>query len=197
MTPLLVLLAVATAGLGAPSNTTPEEPSGDSQPASLAGWKARHQREGTTPEAALKIWFDALFLYMEPATRDLGRQVLQHLTLPLRDRADWDRLPSNRTFSDRLKDPAYGHIFRSYAEGTSPDNGYRMEPTDYRLGLAGSERDRYGRGWRLLLVSSGADNPRPVYLKKSTSSGLWYVDGFANVYVGVRPPRGPDEERFE
>jgi hypothetical protein len=163
----------------------------------LEVWKQRHAEEGKTPEGAIKLWFDALYLSLDPATRQLGRDLLQYLTIPLRDDDQWHRRPSNQTFVSRLDDHRYHHIFRSYAEGATPENGYSLDPTSYSLQIAGSERDKYGRGWKILLVSSGADNPRPVYLKQSTTSDLWYVNSYANVYVGIRAPKLPDTEEFE
>ncbi len=168
----------------------------DGTPADLEGWKQRHSELGKTPEGALKLWFDAVFLCLDPARRELGRQVLQELSLPLRNDDTWYHRPSNRTFVTRLEDSSYHHIFRSYAKGTAPENGYAMDPGDYQLRIEGSQRDAHGRGWRLLLVSSGADNPRPVYLRQSDKTGLWYVDGYGNVYVGIRPPQEEGAETF-
>jgi hypothetical protein len=163
----------------------------------LADWKQRHQQLGASPEGAIKLWFDAVFLACDPETRDLGREVLQYLTVPFKDDPQWYRRPSASTFASRLEDPRHHHIFRSYVKGATPENGYTIDRTGYSLHIAGSERDQYGRGWKLLLASSGADSPRPVYLRQSTKSGLWFVDSFANVYVGVRAPQSPDEERFQ
>lgn len=158
---------------------------------------ARHEREGTTPEGAMKLWFDAVFLYMDPATRAVGQQALAYLTIPLKaDAAQWPRRPANGTFRERLEAERHHHIFRSYARGTSPENGYAMTPEDYALDVVISQRDPYERGWALHLRSSGADNPRPVYLKQSTKTGLWFVDAFNNTYVGVRAPKDPDVEEF-
>jgi hypothetical protein len=181
-----------------------QEASPDSEQADTAAvgdllevWKQRHAEDGKTPEGAIKLWFDALYLSLDPATRQLGRDLLQYLTIPLKDDDQWHRRPSNQTFVARLDDPRYHHIFRSYAEGATPENGYSHDPTSYTLQIKGSERDQYGRGWKILLVSSGADNPRPVYLKQSTTSDLWYVSSYANVYVGIRSPKPADAEEFE
>lgn len=162
----------------------------------LQPWLARHAELGTTPDGALKLWFEGLFLYSDPASRDLGRRVLQHLTLPFKDDPTWDERPSNLLFAGRLRDPAFSHIFRSYAKGATPANGYAMDPVAFELEIRSSRSDAHGRGWRVLLASSGADSPRPVYLKQSSQSGLWFVDGFANVYVGVRPPQSPGAETY-
>lgn len=158
---------------------------------------AAHAESGTTPAGALKAWFDGVFLYLDEGTRDQGRVALAFLTIPFKDDPGWERRPSNATFVSRLKDPAHAHIFRSYAEGTSPGNGYAMDPADYRLAIVEEGDDAHGRGYRILLRSSGADNPRPVYLRRSTTTGLWYVSEFGNVYVGIRAPKDPGRETFE
>jgi hypothetical protein len=201
---IVVLLMVAVSWVTAfgqlrAQEATPVPEQAEIAPASdlLDAWKQRHQEEGKTPDGAIKLWFDALFMALDPATRELGRDLLQYLTVPLRDDDQWYRRPSNQTFVSRLDDPRYHHIFRSYAEGTTPENDYAVDPASYRLQIAGSERDQYGRGWKILLVSSGADSPRPVYLRQSTTSGLWFVNSYANVYVGIRPPRPAGTEVFE
>jgi hypothetical protein len=52
------------------------------------------------------------------------------------------------------------------------------------------------RGTQVYLRSSGADNPRTIYMKRSDQSGLWYVYSFDNVYVDVRKPVDPTKETF-
>ena len=71
-----------------------------------------------------------------------------------------------------------------------------MDPADFALRIHASRADAHGRGWQVQLASSGADSPRPVYLRQGSQSGLWLVDGFANVYLGIRPPQDPAAETF-
>ncbi len=164
--------------------------------AELATWKARHEACGAEPIEALKLWFEAVFLYLEPDSRDLGRGLLQYLTIPFKQDTSWDRRPSNGTFVARMKDARHHHIFRSYARDSLPENGYRLDPASWQLAVERSVEDPHGRGWTVAVRSSGADSARPVYLKKSTKTGLYFVDKHANVYVGVRPPQDPDAESF-
>jgi hypothetical protein len=185
---LLAVVFVAGAIAGQPS-----EPDRTAGVAEFGDWKKRHLEAGKTPEGALELWFEALFLYLEPESREVGRAGLQHLTISLRDDDGWERRPSSSRFVSRMRDPSHHHIFRSYAEGATPENGYAMDPESFQLRIEESSRDAHGRGWKVLLRSSGADNPRPVYLRRSTTSGLWFVDGFANVYVGIRPPASGEE----
>lgn len=162
----------------------------------LETWKARHEACGADPVATLKLWFEAVFLYQQSSQRELGRQLLQYLTIPFKPDPGWDRKPSNGTFVERLKNARHQHIFRSYAQGSRPENGYQLDPTDWQLAVERSGEDPHGRGWTVALRSSGADSARPVYLKQSSKTGLYFVDKHANVYVGIRPPQDPDAETF-
>lgn len=160
--------------------------------------KALHEEKGKTAEGALHVWFVALYQY---TSRNLdeyerGREGLSYLTIAFKDEKnkDWEGLNSYRTFVERCE--KYPHIFRSYAKGSSPQNGYRMDPSDFELTI-----DRIGtkdsRGTQVYLRSSGADNPRPVYMKQSTQTGLWYVNQFDNVYLDVKKVVDPSKETFE
>ncbi len=187
--PLVATLVLLGCAMAAAQDAAPAA-------ADLAPWLARHAELGRTPDGALQLWFEGAFLYADPATRDLGRRVLEHLTLPFKGDPTWDERPSNQLFASRLRDPAHHHIFRSYARGATPANGYAVDPAAFELRVRSSRADGHGRGWRVLLESSGADSPRPVYLRQGSDSGLWFVDGFANVYVGVRPPLTPGSESY-
>ncbi len=145
-------------------------------------WAARAHQAQATPEGALKMFFDAMFCYMNPCTRDEGRQMLASI---MHAGESWDRLPSNQTFVSRLKDESYHHIFRSFAKGSSPQNGYAMDADDYELCIT-SQRPESDY-LRVMLQSSGADAPRATWVKQYPD-GKWYVINNAGVYVGVRPP---------
>ncbi len=158
-------------------------------PSTYDEFAERHRQIGKVQAEVLRLWFDACFVYMNPETRDEGRRMLQHLTVPLRDFDDWDRETTNQNFVERLQKEEFQHIWRSYAIGAEPDNGYAMDPDDYQLRIAFDRADRFQRGWEIGLVSSGAPKTqRPVYLKRNVDDGLWYVSAFANLYVNVPPP---------
>ena len=81
------------------------------------------------------------------------------------------------------------YIARSYLVGASPGNGYRPDPPlrvrwrPHDTPSASPERVR------LMLLSAGADNPRPITLRRG-DDGLWTVDEASSIFVGVRPPGG-------
>ena len=78
-------------------------------------------------------------------------------------------------------------LARSYLVGASPGNGYRPAPPlrvrwrPHDTPSASPERVR------LMLLTSGADHPRPVTLRRG-DDGLWKVDECSSLFVGVRPP---------
>ena len=145
-------------------------------------FKARYQQEGRTPEGAVKLYFEAVFCYIDEATRAEGSKMLRyalHYDRPIEQ--------SNNlvTFVERLRDPEMQHIFRSFAAGTSPENDYRMSPDNFNLVVT---RKTQEQGYlRLFLRSSGADSPRPVWVKEF--DGLWYTINNSSTYLEVRPPK--------
>lgn len=157
----------------------------------------RHAAEGSTPEGAIALWITAC-LYVQsgdPVKEAHGVAALTELTLPFRDDPDWRKRPSNGTFTDRLKSDR--NVFRSYYKGARPENGYQADIEAYVVEVTRQEPGPDGKGLKVFIRSGGADSPRPVVVKKSTKSGLWYMEGFNNLYVGIRPVVDPDAERFE
>lgn len=189
MTSLLLLLACSSSPTT--SEAPPAEPRAEAAPAVQSALLARHPTEGRTPEGALRLWLEACLLWN--TDEDSAKAALQYLTVPLKEHPDWPGLNSNHTFVERLTHAP--HIFRSYARGTSPTGGYAL-PDDWELDVV-EVKDKDARGTPVVLRSSGADNPRPVYLRQSSQTGLWYVDNWANVYVDIRPPVDPGVETFE
>jgi hypothetical protein len=163
---------------------------------SFEALRDEHARSASTPEQALRLWLLATVQYtsQDAAERERGKQGLSYLTIPFKDQPNWERAPSNRFFTDRLTSKPY--IFYSYAKGTSPQNGYALNIASFEPNIARSQPDSHGRGHMLAVQSSGADSARPVYLKKSDQSGLWFVSEFNNLYVDIRPPVDPNKETF-
>lgn len=164
-------------------------------PKSLDELKARHADQGKTPEGALKLWFDAVLVSTDPANGETGPAMIGYLTVPYKDQQHWYRLSTARTFVERIQQKPY--IFKSYAKGATPANGYAMDPNDYQLDITSSKQDDHGRGWAIAVKSGGADSARKVYLRQSTSTGLYYVDTFNSLFVDVRSPVDPNQETFK
>lgn len=146
-------------------------------------FQTRYRQHATTPEGALKLYFDAVFCYLPESTRPEASKMLRHAMhsdLPI------ERSPVYATFVQRLRDPASHHIFRSFAQGASPDNGYSMSLQDFKLTVLDQRQE--ADYTKVFLQSMGADNPRPVWVKQF-DDGLWYTINNASTYVQVRPPR--------
>ncbi|WP_298779117.1 hypothetical protein [uncultured Fretibacterium sp.] len=151
-------------------------------PQNYQEFKARYQQEGRTPEGAVKLYFEAVFCYIDEATRAEGSKMLRyalHYDRPI------EQSYNLTTFVERLRDPEMHHIFRGFAEGTSPENDYRMSPDNFNL-VVGKKVQEQGY-LRVFLQNSGADSPRSVWMKEF--DGLWYMINNAGTYVQVRPPK--------
>ena len=145
-------------------------------------FKERYQEEGQTIEGAAHLYFEAVFCYLNKKTRAEGGKMLRYA---MRLHKPLEQSQNYRTFIDRLKDPSYHHIFRSFAVGTSPENSYEMSPDDFELEMVSQkEEDTFTH---LYLQSSGADSPRSIWMEEH--DGLWYTINNASTYVQVREPQ--------
>lgn len=159
-------------------------------PKTYKEFKARYQTEAKTYKGAIKLYFDAVFAYINKETRTEGGKMLRY---SLRSELPIDRSTFYATFADRLKDPAWHEVFRSFAEGSSPENNYAMDPDDYELVFTG-QVTREVDYLRVFLESSGADSPRAVWVKKF-DDGLWFVINNAATYVQVKPGKAEIDRR--
>lgn len=157
-------------------------------PANFGEFKSRCQTASRSPEGAVKMYFDAVFCYLDPGRRTEASKMLRYI---MHADARWESSQKYVTFARRLKDPSCHYIFRSFAAGTSPQNGYRMSPEKYSLVFSGTSRE--ADYVRVFLISSGSDSRRIVWVKKY-QDGLWYVINNADTYLKVRDPArsGPD-----
>ena len=151
------------------------------RPVTFQAFKERYQTVGTSPEGAVRMYFDAIYSYIDPARKTEGAKMLRY---SMHERKGWEGSPALATFMSRLKNPAYHYIFRSFAEGTSPENSYAMDPDNYRLmfNFTRQETDYVA----ISIWSSGADNPRLLQVKQF-EDGLWYMTNNHGTYSEVRP----------
>ena len=151
-------------------------------PRNYQEFKARYQQEGRTPEGAVKLYFEAVFCYIDEATRAEGSKMVRyalHYDRPI------EQSYNLATFVERLRDPEMHYIFRGFAEGTSPENDYRMSPDNFNLVVTRKVQEQ---GYlRVFLHHSGADSPRVVWMQEF--DGLWYMINNASTYVQARPPK--------
>jgi hypothetical protein len=157
-------------------------------PTSVEEFDKRYAEEGKTPEGALKLWFDGIFLYHDKGTRPLGVHILTETTAEFAGASDWEGRSSAATFVTRMRNAADMQIFRSYAKGATPDNNYAIDLKSYELNIMSSGADQYSEEHAVRLISGGADNPRTVHMSQNPKTGLWRVQRFSSVYLGVRKP---------
>lgn len=83
--------------------------------------------------------------------------------------------PSFRSFiSDRLTDKEYKPF--SFFEGATPKNEYKPD-MPYTITVSSNPYSFDEENWAIMYVqSSGADEPRPVKLRKKPSTGQWFVN---------------------
>lgn len=166
----------------APAVSSYSAPSYYGLPKNYSEFRDRCQAACQTPEGAAKMYFDAVFCYMDKAKRSEASKMLRFI---MHADANWERSPYYSTFVERLRDKRHHHIFRSFAEGTSPENDYGMSPESYQLMIGECVPEQ---GYvRLFLYSSGSDSARPIWVKQY-DDGLWYVINNAGTYSGVREP---------
>lgn len=93
--------------------------------------------------------------------------------------------------SDRFMDGKFFKV-NSYFEGATPANNY-TPALPYRVKISSNPYSFQNEGWATLyLHSGGADNPRPVKLRKKPSTGQWFVVEIQ--YLGdVRTPVAEDK----
>ena len=151
-------------------------------------FKARYQTEGKTMEGAAHLYFEAVFGYLNEKTRPEASKLLRYamyLSMPLEQSSNY------RTFVNRMKDPGFHYIFRSFAAGTSPENSYAMSPDKFKLNFVSKRQE--SDFYHLFLRSTGADSPRSMWMQKK--DGLWYVINNASTYAEVRAPKSALDAR--
>lgn len=184
---LLFLMSICLAPCAVSAAPQGSAVSSQGLPTTYADFKARCRTAAVTPEGAVKMYFDAVFCYLHPDRRAEASKMLRYI---MHMDGDWERSQRHVTFLRRLKDPSLHYIFRSFAAGTSPENGYSMSSDNYRLVF--TRKDRQQDYTRVFLRSSGADSDRRVWVKQYPD-GFWYVINNADTYAKVRDPAFSDQ----
>jgi hypothetical protein len=161
-------------------------------PSSLEEFKARAAVEAKDPEKAVKLWFDAVFVYMTK-DKELGASLITEM---MKDK-NWRTAMRYKYFVERLNGAQ--HIFRSYAVGATPENDYAMDPENYQLDVTVVSRKPFadkaeGEFVKLRLVSGGAVSPRPATVEQN-SKGEYKLYEIGGLYTEVRLPKGQDKRK--
>lgn len=163
-------------------------------PATWAEFKQEYQTEAMTPQGALTMLFKGVFCWTKAVQTknsqlkiDAGKMVRYavHSDTPIESSVYYS------TFRERLNDPDYYYIFRSYCAGTNVENSYSMDPENFTLniGKCKDEGEREGKKYcQLFIRSTGADSIRYVRMTKELD-GLWYTTSPHAIYVETRKPK--------
>ncbi len=105
--------------------------------------------------------------------------------------AHQDKLPERdkQFMRDQLSGKMY--VMRSYFDGTSPENNYKIE-SPYSITINDNPYSYDNAGYiKLWLTSSGADSQREISLRKKESTGEWFLwEQF--LLSGIRIPKQDD-----
>ncbi len=179
----VVVLTVFVCGLAAADTEATEPKPG--LPKSLEDFQKQIADKATDPKAAVKLWFDAVYVYLL-RDKELGKQLILEM-----DRyKEWDSRPF-RTFRSQMDQMPY--IMFSYAKAATPENQYAFDPDDYEIVIGDNINMKpfadkaEGEYCKLFVKSNGADSPRPVTLI-ANKRGEWKFYEFSSLYVGVRKP---------
>ena len=71
-------------------------------PKNYKEFKARYQKEATSPEGAVKLYFEGVFVFMNNETRSEGAKMIRY---SLRSEVPIERSTYYSTFVERMKDP--------------------------------------------------------------------------------------------
>ena len=92
---------------------------------------------------------------------------------------------------DRLVGKMY--VVRSFFNGTSVDNDYTVPPAPYQIEVSDNPYSYQNEDYATLyLKSSGADNLRPVTLRRKPSTDEWFL--WEHTFLAdIRQPKSQDE----
>ncbi len=77
-----------------------------------------------------------------------------------------------------IKERLSGKFYKTFSffEGATPENGYKPN-TPYTIKVSENPYSFNEENWATLYVTSGgADNPRPIKLRKKPSTGQWFLN---------------------
>jgi len=152
----------------------------------------RHKSLGTVPQNAIALWIEAAIKAQQNNVE--GWNALQSLTLPLKDDDGWKSHGRNTYFVKAITED--NPVFRSFVVGATPENNYAVDLTNIKIKVA-YENKRDVRGRKFMIVSNGSSMPRPVYVKQSTTTNLFYITEYSSLYVDVQPAIDANQEQFK
>ena len=152
----------------------------------------RHKAIGNVPQNAIALWLEAAIKAQNNDQE--GWATLKELTLPLREDPKWQTHGRHTYFVKAIHEN--NPVFRSFIVGATPENNYAVDMNNLQIKVA-YENEPDTRGRKFMIATSGASMPRPIYIKQSTTTKLFYITEYSSMYVDVRPPVDPEAEQFE
>jgi hypothetical protein len=153
----------------------------------------------TTPSGGAAVFVLALYIYT--LDEKLGLQALTvtlvnddlHLQKNNGVYKGYSPTSGMRYLLDRVLSKPY--MIRSYFAGASPENNYNMGDLPFIVETSTNKYSEISESEiKLFVACSGAGSPRPVRVELN-SSGIWKVDEFSSLVVGVVPPA--EEKRVD
>ena len=151
----------------------------------------RHAKLGAEPADAIALWIEAAIRSQNGEGE--GFDALGYMTIPLKDVTKWQSHGANTYFMKAIKDN--NPSFRSFVVGATPENGYKVDMEDIKISIA-YEGNKDVRGRKMMVDTTGSSMPRPIYVQKSSKSGLYFVKEYSSMYVDVRPAVDSNKEEF-
>ncbi len=144
----------------------------------------------TTPEGGATMFLLALKIYTE--NKPLGEQCLVLATDKnlLRKGDTYKGYSLFKTDLSTIKRQIATRegLANSYISGSSPQNNYSVKlPYTYNFSTNAYCGDAKEGKFKLFVKCSGADSPRPIYVKKN-SKGIWKASSWSSILVGIRKP---------
>ena len=153
-------------------------------PASLDEFKTKDGADLKDANKVIALTILALCAY--PVNKEMSIEMLNYLKGPT------PLSPYDKQFlADRFSGKDYLAI--SFLKGATPENNYTpTEPYIVDVYKTSHSEDMIGEGYLQLFVKSGgADNARPIRLRKKPSTGEWFLWEYF-VLSGIREPKSSD-----
>lgn len=172
----------------------------DQLPRSVADFVTLRDRIATSPQGGAAVMVVALLLYTQD--EEFGQQCLAAAV-------DRGRLvKGSQGYQDqqlnardmqliRTQIAAHPYLPRSYVQGATPENGYRLPDPPYRFDFAYNPHSGNPDSgvYKPFVVCSGASSPRPVTMRRD-SGGIWKAHEWSSLVVDIRPPaHQPEDDR--
>jgi hypothetical protein len=165
----------------------------DSIPATVEEFIILRDTMGTTPEGGAVLTVIAMLRFADDPvagmtffTVMLVNDGSQHRGTAKGGYKGLEPSAGNQMMINKLADAPW--LARSYVTGATPENGYALPAAPWTITIMRrADSDQPDGSVKLFVVSSGADTPRPIRLKKN-DKGIWKIAEFSSLFVGVKNP---------